>query len=325
MGTRNITSVIMDGKQVVCQYGQWDGYPTYTGTKILEFLRDADQNRFRKALKNTMIQVTDYKNAVSYTGSTKDYGHMAEAVMEARRTLDKQNDEWPDFPELYDFLIKQGDYSEDDIQNYFVWTRDTGCDILPLIYNRSLEKPPLELAAMTHEYNKEYAWDIQGVNIIDLDNNKLLMTFDGYPLEFDIDNLPKDIEKTMNIYEKTVYQIYEKEKELDFTSLFPDVTDVNHADPAWDLVKEISDAICAHIQENDPELFESLGGKPYITEADQELIYTILRNKAEKRLEAAKEEDGLSVDAKIDAAETRANDTVLRIDGITRAPNTPTR
>ena len=29
MGTRNFTSVILDGKQVVCQYCQWDGYPNY--------------------------------------------------------------------------------------------------------------------------------------------------------------------------------------------------------------------------------------------------------------------------------------------------------
>ncbi len=330
MGTRNITSVVMDGKQVVCQYGQWDGYPTWTGCEIMKFLKMAEdgfcnQKKFRQALKNTTITVTDYENAVSYTGSTKDYGHLSEKMFDVRKQLNEQTGKWPEFNDLYQYLKEQGEIPEDDLENYFVWTRDTGCNVLNLIYNRPLDKPPLELAAMTHEYNGDYAWDIQGVYVINLDTNKLHMTFDGYSLEFDINNLPKDIDKAMQVFEDTIYQLYEREKDLDFTSFAPEVAEANHAGLAWNLVKELSDAICAQLQKDDPELFESLGGKPYITEEDQELIYTILLNKAEQELEAVKEGEGLSVDAKIDAAETRATDAVSKIDGMTMAANEPDR
>lgn len=41
MGTRNLTKVIdIDGITRVAQYGQWDGYPEYTGKRILEFISE---------------------------------------------------------------------------------------------------------------------------------------------------------------------------------------------------------------------------------------------------------------------------------------------
>jgi hypothetical protein len=41
MGTRNLTKVIdAEGITRVAQYGQWDGYPEYTGTRILDFIKD---------------------------------------------------------------------------------------------------------------------------------------------------------------------------------------------------------------------------------------------------------------------------------------------
>jgi hypothetical protein len=41
MGTRNLTKVIdKDNVVRVAQYGQWDGYPSYTGTRILEFITE---------------------------------------------------------------------------------------------------------------------------------------------------------------------------------------------------------------------------------------------------------------------------------------------
>ena len=41
MGTRNLTVVKdLQGTTKIAQYGQWDGYPQYSGIKALEFLRD---------------------------------------------------------------------------------------------------------------------------------------------------------------------------------------------------------------------------------------------------------------------------------------------
>ena len=44
--------VLVDGEFKVAQYGQWDGYPSYTGTKILEFLRSWDRERFERNVRN---------------------------------------------------------------------------------------------------------------------------------------------------------------------------------------------------------------------------------------------------------------------------------
>ncbi|PNS14483.1 hypothetical protein CAC42_3769 [Sphaceloma murrayae] len=40
MGTRSLTLVYHNGKYVIAQYGQWDGYPEGNGVKILTFLLD---------------------------------------------------------------------------------------------------------------------------------------------------------------------------------------------------------------------------------------------------------------------------------------------
>ena len=41
MGTRNLTKVIdKNGITRVAQYGQWDGYPTYSGTRMLDFISE---------------------------------------------------------------------------------------------------------------------------------------------------------------------------------------------------------------------------------------------------------------------------------------------
>lgn len=63
MGTRNLTLVQLNNEYCVAQYGQWDGYPSYTGINILKFLRTMDKNKFIEKLKNTkFITKQDYHN-----------------------------------------------------------------------------------------------------------------------------------------------------------------------------------------------------------------------------------------------------------------------
>ncbi len=209
MGTRNITSVVLNGKQVVCQYGQWDGYPSYTGVKILEFLRDCDMDRFQKALENTTIHVSSMDDATTYTGSTKQLSDISEKVFKTQVALYKNRKGYINGFEAVHRMLKKGTITEQSAEDYLVGTRDTGCDILKLIYDRSLDKPPLELFALSDEYNGQYSWDIQGVYVLDLDNNTVQMTYDGYSQKYDISNLPAEIEKEMLVFEKATRELYE--------------------------------------------------------------------------------------------------------------------
>ena len=42
MGTRNLTCVVLDGEYKIAQYGQWDGYPSGQGIRILRFITEAE-------------------------------------------------------------------------------------------------------------------------------------------------------------------------------------------------------------------------------------------------------------------------------------------
>ena len=53
MGTRNLTVIIHDGKIKLSQYGQYDGYFSYTGVKFLEFVKENLQGKNHKTGKKT--------------------------------------------------------------------------------------------------------------------------------------------------------------------------------------------------------------------------------------------------------------------------------
>lgn len=53
MGTRHLICVFYQGRFVVAQYGQWDGYPEGQGVKILKFLRvPINIQRLKEGLKH---------------------------------------------------------------------------------------------------------------------------------------------------------------------------------------------------------------------------------------------------------------------------------
>lgn len=97
MGTRNLTIVFIDGEYRVAQYGQWDGYPEGAGVNILRFLRDEmDEFLFR-----TMLSRFNFVNG------------------------------------NHDITNRIDKAFENGIGSYCFpeFSRDTGCDILPMIQN----------------------------------------------------------------------------------------------------------------------------------------------------------------------------------------------
>lgn len=48
MGTRHLVAVQIDGVYKVAQYGQWDGYPTGQGVRVLDFLKNGDVEALKR-------------------------------------------------------------------------------------------------------------------------------------------------------------------------------------------------------------------------------------------------------------------------------------
>lgn len=147
MGTRHLTIVQKGGKYKVAQYGQWDGYPEYTGVHILDFCKghlanEEGRNTFGEKVagckfvedKIADALINDAKKNPAYQGYDADY---------------KPN--WAKvFPQF---------------------SRDTGCDVL--LHILESEDGILLQDALSFVADSvfcEWAW------VIDLDKN----TFEGF-------------------------------------------------------------------------------------------------------------------------------------------------
>ena len=58
MGTRHLIAVHKDGKYPIAQYGQWDGYPTGQGVRVLAFCQDAGKLQRLEANLGLLHEVT---------------------------------------------------------------------------------------------------------------------------------------------------------------------------------------------------------------------------------------------------------------------------
>ena len=186
MGTRNLTIVFDAGEYHVAQYGQWDGYPESAGIKILRFLRDEmDEFKFRTRLSRFNF-IDEYDNKIT-------------------KRIDKA--------------------FEKGIGNYVFpeFSRDTGCDILPMIQNGDATTRYLgnriDFAADSLFCEWAYVVDFnhrtfevfQGFNKTPLEENERFYFLSDkadpgpapsgaryYPVRlaatFDLDNLPEDEE-----------------------------------------------------------------------------------------------------------------------------------
>lgn len=94
MGTRNVTMVVSNSQTKVAQYGQWDGYPSSNGVKILGTLKEIDLTKFKKKV-----------DALSF---------------------------------LTDEQVDKINADPNWIKNYPYLSRDTGADILNMVYKKKL-------------------------------------------------------------------------------------------------------------------------------------------------------------------------------------------
>ena len=155
MGTRNLTIVKNNlGETKIAQYGQWDGYPSYSGIQALNFLRD----EYNQTLLNVKLDL------VQFVGD------------EEVDTLYKQ--------------YESTDWENKDFLNAYPGLhRDTGVGILEVVANATA---PIKSVDNT-EFAKDDLF-CEGVYGVDFSTNKFITIYADKKVEFDLDTLPTDEE-----------------------------------------------------------------------------------------------------------------------------------
>ena len=162
MGTRHFIGVRQNGVFKVAQYGQWDGYPTGQGAKVLQFLKNVGLKQFaEKVSKCVFIDSENIRQKwISVGRSPEDTSPFVS--IELGNKFDAA------YPQL---------------------SRDTGAGILTMVME---SEDGLELYDSSDFLEDglfcEYAY------IIDLDTNKLLCYSGGQSCkwgEYSLDALPE--------------------------------------------------------------------------------------------------------------------------------------
>jgi hypothetical protein len=155
MGTRNLTVVKNAvGTTKIAQYGQWDGYPSYSGIQALNFLRDKSNQTLLHAKLDLVQFVGDEEVDTLY----KQY----------------ESTDW----ENKDFL-----------NAYPGLHRDTGVKILEVVANATA---PIKSVDNTEFANDSLF--CEGIYEVDFSTNKFITIYDDNKVSYDLDDLPSDEE-----------------------------------------------------------------------------------------------------------------------------------
>jgi hypothetical protein len=155
MGTRNLT-VVKDkaGTNRIAQYGQWDGYPSYSGIQALEFLRNKDW----QALLQSNLDL------VEFIGD--------EEVDELYKQFESTDWENKAFLNAYPGLH-----------------RDSGIGILAVVANATFPIKTVDNSEFAND-----SLFCEGIYEVDFSTNKFTSNFNDIVAEYDLDNLPTDEE-----------------------------------------------------------------------------------------------------------------------------------
>lgn len=170
MGTRNITNVYVNGTQKLCQYCQWDGYPTGAGREIMDFIRRSDDDRMVERLADVELHVSKEGDEVYFTGypatdeianvlhdEDQFFFNMSNAMpYEERKRMARRR-----------VVEKHGPMA---VLTARLASRDTGCDALDLIYDNECH-----IDTWTEPYllGNNGDWQIEAVWKLDYDNKAL--------------------------------------------------------------------------------------------------------------------------------------------------------
>jgi hypothetical protein len=152
MGTRNLTVVKdVEGKTRIALYGQWDGYPSYSGITALEFLRP-------KVNRNNLLASLQLVEFIT----------------------DEESDEiYNSFPDVSNWENK------DFLNAHPGLHRDTGVKILEVVATAS---KPIKTIDNSEFRNDELF--CEGVYEVDFSLGQFITTYGGRTVRLDLDTLP---------------------------------------------------------------------------------------------------------------------------------------
>jgi hypothetical protein len=155
MGTRNLTVVKNNlGETKIAQYGQWDGYPSYSGIQALEFLRNKDW----QALLQSKLDL------VEFIGD--------EEVDELYKQFESTDWENKAFLNAYPGLH-----------------RDSGIGILAVVANATFPIKTVDNSEFAND-----SLFCEGIYEVDFSTNKFTSNYNDIVAMYDLDNLPTDEE-----------------------------------------------------------------------------------------------------------------------------------
>jgi hypothetical protein len=156
MGTRNLTVVRnAAGETKIALYGQWDGYPSYSGTTALAFLRDKT-NRENLKQRLTLVQfITDEECDTIY------------------KSFDKATS-WD---------------NKEFLNEYPALHRDTGVGILEAVASATETVKTIDNTEFAND-----SLFCEGVYEVDFSTNSFITRYNGITIEYDLDTLPTDEE-----------------------------------------------------------------------------------------------------------------------------------
>jgi len=219
MGTRNITRVVSEGQLKVCQYCQWDGYPTSAGKEIVDFIRSSDDEKMVQQLRHVTLtnNVSDgrqfftgapyFEEAADIESDKFDFMCAASRNVVCAATQNRKvyDPHWYDHAKARTNEMLVEKYGERLIERWRIATRDTGNGILNIIYDTDHD-----LTVWTQDYllglGNECDWQIEAIWELDYDERKLAGNWHGCVRTWTFDELRKcmtddEVEREMQDFE----------------------------------------------------------------------------------------------------------------------------
>lgn len=179
MGTRNVTIIKQNGKELVRQYGQWDGYPTGALASIVNLLKiDGVIEHLKRNLSKVQLVSEDTGiYPAKFDEISRAYYKIGYTdCIEAKR----------------DALATATGLDKEIIFEYLLATRDTGYDILHVLILEEADNA--EKIVLQKAYTDKVDWQIEAVNVIDLDRECIRSYWHDKMIEYSFDNLPNETE-----------------------------------------------------------------------------------------------------------------------------------